>query len=148
MSKFWPVRKNKVPSLPDYKGKNKHVFKQIHIYSSAGYIYTSKFSQIWCFIFRNNFSKKVVFNLFLFFTILIVQYHLNCRDTFTITSRTTGTSKSQVELRAHRSHKFRTTGTSKSQVELRVTSIVTNKLIAVTNRTHWPSLDLNTVISG
>ena len=46
-------------------------FQQSHVYSTSGFFYTTKFSQIWCFVFRNNF-KKIVFNYFWFFTILLV----------------------------------------------------------------------------
>ena len=44
-------------------------FQQSHVYSTSGFFYTTKFSEIWCFVFRNNF-KKIVFNYFWFFTIL------------------------------------------------------------------------------
>ena len=46
-------------------------FKQSHIYSTSGFFYTTKFSQIWCVVFRNNL-KKNVFNYYWFFTILLV----------------------------------------------------------------------------
>ena len=41
-------------------------FKQSHVYSTSGFFYTTKFSQIWCVVFRNNLKKKC-FQLFLIF---------------------------------------------------------------------------------
>ena len=41
-------------------------FKQSHVYSTSGFFYTTKFSQIWCVVFRNNFLKKL-FQLLLIF---------------------------------------------------------------------------------
>ena len=41
-------------------------FKQSHVYSTSGFFYTTKFSQIWCVVFRNNL-KKYCFQLFLIF---------------------------------------------------------------------------------
>ena len=41
-------------------------FKQSHIYSTSGFFYTTKFSQIWCVVFRNNL-KKYCFQLLLIF---------------------------------------------------------------------------------
>ena len=41
-------------------------FKQSHVYSTTGFFYTTKFSQIWCVVFRNNF-KKNCFQLLLIF---------------------------------------------------------------------------------
>ena len=41
-------------------------FKQSHIYSTSGFFYTTKFSQIWCVVFRNNL-KKNCFQLLLIF---------------------------------------------------------------------------------
>ena len=41
-------------------------FKQSHIYSTSGFFYTTKFSQIWCVVFRNNLKKKC-FQLLLIF---------------------------------------------------------------------------------
>ena len=41
-------------------------FKQSHVYSTTGFFYTAKFSQIWCVVFRNNL-KKNCFQLLLIF---------------------------------------------------------------------------------
>ena len=41
-------------------------FKQSHVYSTSGFFYTTKFSQIWCVVFRNNL-KKNCFQLLLIF---------------------------------------------------------------------------------
>ena len=51
-------------------------FQQSHVYSTSGFFYTTKFSQIWCFVFRNNF-KKDCFQLFLIF------HYLWCSTTLT-----------------------------------------------------------------
>ena len=45
-------------------------FKQSHVYSTSGFFYTTKFSQIWCVVFRNNFRKKlfsIIFDFSLFY---------------------------------------------------------------------------------
>ena len=58
-------------------------FKQSHIYSTSGFFYTTKFSQIWCVVFRNNLKKMfsiiIDFSLFywcsttsIFYVILII----------------------------------------------------------------------------
>ena len=53
-------------------------FKQSHVYNTSAFCNPTKFSQVWCCVFRNNFSeKKMCFNYFWFFTILLVKYHLN-----------------------------------------------------------------------
>ena len=41
-------------------------FQQSHVYSTSGFFYTTKFSQIWCVVFRNNL-KKNCFQLILIF---------------------------------------------------------------------------------
>ena len=46
-------------------------FKQSHVYSTSGFFYTTKFSQIWCVVFRNNL-KKYCFQLILIFHYFIV----------------------------------------------------------------------------
>ena len=45
-------------------------FKQSHVYSTSGFFYTTKFSQIWCVVFRNNLKK--CFQLLLIFHYFIV----------------------------------------------------------------------------
>ena len=38
-------------------------FKQSHVYSTSGFFYTTKFSQIWCVVFRNNLKKLFSINI-------------------------------------------------------------------------------------
>ena len=45
--------------------------KQSHVYSTSGFFYTTKFSQIWRVVFRNNL-KKYCFQLILVFNYFIV----------------------------------------------------------------------------
>ena len=44
-------------------------FKQSHVYSISGLFYTTKFSQIWCCVFRNNFREKNVFSIIFDFSL-------------------------------------------------------------------------------
>ena len=67
------VKKTKTPfwSSADEQNLKLPTFQQSHVYSTFGFFYTTKFSQIWCLVFRNNL-KKIVFNYFWFFTILLL----------------------------------------------------------------------------
>ena len=45
-------------------------FKQSHVYNTSAFCYPTKFSQIWCVVFRNNFIKKlfsIIFDFSLFY---------------------------------------------------------------------------------
>ena len=62
------VKKSNTPfwNSADEQNLKLLTFKQSHIYSTSGFFYTTKFSQIWCVVFRNNLKKKC-FQLLLIF---------------------------------------------------------------------------------
>ena len=44
-------------------------FKQSHVYNTSAFCYPTKFSQVWCCVFRNNFRENNIFSIILDFSL-------------------------------------------------------------------------------